>query len=100
VLLALYLAGLSLVAAVAWAVARPLFAASAAPDATSSIVPRAPARDADERWRKQKEEAIAAIKETEFDFHIGKLSESDYRGLRARLEARAIEAMRALGESE
>jgi hypothetical protein len=81
-----YFAGLLLIAAVAWAVSTPLFA-SPPPAPTEGESPR------DERWRKQKEEALAAIREAEFDLHLGKLSEHDYRQLRARLETRAVEAM-------
>lgn len=84
-----YFAGLLLIAAVAWAVASPLFAPPRPPLAE-------PESPRDERWRKQKEEALAAIKEAEFDLHLGKLSEHDYRRLRARLEGQALEAMAVL----
>jgi hypothetical protein len=85
----LYVAGLGLIAVVAWGVAGPLFALPLLP------LP-APESPGEERWRKQKEEALAAIKEAEFDFHLGKLSDQDYRQLRARLEAQALEAMGVL----
>jgi hypothetical protein len=85
----LYVAGLGLIAVVAWGVAGPLFALPLLP------LP-APESPREERWRKQKEEALAAIKEAEFDFHLGKLSDQDYRQLRARLEAQALEAMGVL----
>jgi hypothetical protein len=84
-----YVVGLGLIAVVAWAVASPLFALSFLP-------PPEPESPREERWRKQKEEALAAIKEAEFDFHLGKLSDQDYRRLRARLEAQALEAMGVL----
>lgn len=84
--LAIYLAGLLLIGAVAWAAASPLLA-------PPSPLPAEPAPPRDERWPKQKAEALAAIKEAEFDFHLGKLSEADYRQLRSRLEAEALEAM-------
>jgi hypothetical protein len=84
-----YFAGLLLIAAVAWTVASPLFA-SPRPLLAERESPR------DERWRKQKEEALAAIKEAEFDLHLGKLSNDDYRHLRARLERQALEAMAVL----
>ena len=81
--------GLVLIAAVAWAVASPLF------QPPRPLLPgREPLRD--ERWRKQKEEALAAIREAEFDLHLGKLSDEDYRQLRARLERQALEAMTVL----
>jgi hypothetical protein len=84
-----YFVGLVVIAAVAWAVASPLFEPPR-PLPTE----REPLRD--ERWRKQKEEALAAIKESEFDLHMGKLSDDDYRQLRARLERQALEAMTVL----
>jgi methionyl-tRNA synthetase len=84
-----YFAGLLLIAAVAWAVASPLFALPP-PALAEAESPR------DERWRKQKEEAVAAIKEAEFDLHLGKLSEHDYRQLRGRLEGKALEAIAVL----
>ncbi len=89
--LLIYLAGLLLIAAAAWAVASPLFRESEGPAEASP----SPERD---RWRRQKEEAIAGIRDAEFDFHLGKLSEADYRSLRARLEAEALEAITRLEE--
>jgi len=88
-----YFAGLLLIAAVAWAAAGPLFAAAQPPSPVAESA-------GDERWRKQKEEALAAIKEAEFDFHLGKLSEHDYAQLRARLEAEALEAIKALERND
>jgi len=84
-----YFTGLVLIAVVAWAVAIPLFASPRTPSAE-------PESPRDERWRKQKEEALAAIKEAEFDLRLGKLSDDDYRQLRARLEGQALEAMAVL----
>jgi len=88
--LVVYVAGLLLIAAVAWVAASPLFAPPAAKGSTEAQSPHR------ERWRRQKDEALAAIKDAEFDFQLGKLSEQDYRQLRARLEAQALEAMAAL----
>ena len=50
---------------------------------------------AEERLRKRKDDAIAALRDAEFDFRLGKLSEADYQDLRSRLEG---EALRALAE--
>jgi hypothetical protein len=50
------------------------------------------------RWEKQKTEAYAVIKEAEFDWQMGKLTEEDYRVLRHKYEARALEALAQLGE--
>jgi hypothetical protein len=82
----LYVAGLVLIASVAWAAAGPLFAPSGATGGEEES-PR------HERLRRQKEEALAAIRDAEFDFQLGKLSEPDYQQLRARLEAQALAAM-------
>jgi hypothetical protein len=49
-----------------------------------------------DRWEREKRQALAAIKETELDFEMGKLSREDYDRMRARFEARALEAMAAL----
>lgn len=86
----LYLAGLALIAAVAWTVARPFFA----PPQAFAAAPHASA--ARERWRKRRDEALAAIRDADFDFQTGKLSEADYRELRSRLDRRALEALEAL----
>ena len=84
-----YFSGLVLIAAVAWAAASPLLAGETAP-VEAADDPRS------DRWRRQKDEALAGIREAEFDRQLGKLSEDDYRQLRARLEAQALEAMAAL----
>jgi len=84
--LLIYLAGLLLIAGVAWAVASPWWSIAAA----GGVEPHP---GGEERWRRQKEEALGAIKDAEFDFHLGKLSEADYLALRARLETEALEAM-------
>jgi hypothetical protein len=86
---AVYFAGLVLIAAVAWATASPLLEPRGAE--------QAPVESADgERWRRRKDEALAAIRDAEFDLQLGKLSAEDYGELRARLEAQALEAMAAL----
>ena len=42
----------------------------------------------------------AAIRDAEFDLHLGKLSAEDYGELRARLEAQALEAMAEMERGE
>jgi hypothetical protein len=86
---AIYLAGLALIAAVAWVAASPLFSAALPP------LPDEASPD-DERMRHRKNEALAAIREADFDRELGKLSEADHRELRARLEAEALAAIAAL----
>jgi hypothetical protein len=91
---AVYVTGLLLIAAVAWAAASPLLkprGAQRAPDGESAGV---------ERWRRRKDEALAAIRDAEFDLHLGKLSAEDYGELRARLEAQALEAIAELERGE
>ena len=86
----LYLAGLLLVGASAWAVARPFLGAlDGADPSRPTDSPRMP-------WQRRKEEALAAIRDADFDFQLGKLSETDYRDLRQRLEQSALEAMNVL----
>ena len=84
--LAIYFTGLLLIAAAAWAAAGPLFE-------PPGVAPGEPEPPGHERWRRQKEEALGAIKDAEFDYHLGKLSETDYEKLRARLEVQALEAI-------
>ena len=49
-----------------------------------------------DRWERQKRQALMAIKETELDFEMGKLSQDDYDRMRTRFEAHALEAIEAL----
>jgi hypothetical protein len=91
---AVYLAGLLLIAAVAWAAASPLLKPHAAERTADGESPGS------ERWRRRKDQALAAIRDAEFDLHLGKLSAEDYGELRARLEAQALEAMAELERGE
>ena len=87
-------AGLVVIALVALFVAWPiLLARGGERDATET--PSLAARLAQQ---KDKEDALAAIKDAEFDHQLGKLSDEDYSVLRAELEARAIAALVALDE--
>ncbi|MGH7858575.1 MAG: hypothetical protein ACREQY_14725, partial [Candidatus Binatia bacterium] len=74
---------------VSWAVASPFFGG----ESGETQSPESPVAS---RWKRQKNEALAAIRDAELDFHLGKLSETDYREMRRQLEERALEAMRAL----
>jgi hypothetical protein len=84
--------GLLIVLLVAAWVAAPLFGAPERMDPAAEPSAR-------DRWEREKRQALAAIKETELDFEMGKLSEEDYARMRARFEARALEAMEALDRS-
>jgi len=84
-----FIVGVLIVLLVAMWVAVPLFGAPEHMDPAAEPSTR-------DRWERQKAQALAVIKETELDFEMGKLSEEDYARMRARFEARAIEAMEAL----
>ncbi len=86
---AIYFAGLWLIAAIAWFVARPLLAPVARAEADEESARH-------ERLRRQKREALAGIRDAEFDRELGKLSEDDYGELRARLESQALIAIAEL----
>ena len=49
-----------------------------------------------DRLENQKYEALAAIKEAEFDYGMGKLSDADFNMLRDKFGAQALEAIAAL----
>ena len=48
----------------------------------------------------QRDAAYAAIKELEFEFHLGNLSQRDYEDLRARYRQRAADILRQLDAAE
>lgn len=50
-------------------------------------------------WQRQKAEAYAAIKDAEFDFQTGKLSQADFDFIRDKYAGRALEAIAALERS-
>lgn len=95
------LVGLALVLGVALFVAWPMLAsddrarrANRAQEAAVAVEPVALAARGQE-----KDEALAAIKEADFDHRIGKLSDEDHASIRAALEARALAAITALDEA-
>ena len=49
-----------------------------------------------QKLERQKLEAYAAIKELEFDYRMGKLSEADFSGIRNKYAAEALEAIKVL----
>jgi hypothetical protein len=52
------------------------------------------------RWQRQKRQALLAIKETELDHQMGKLSDEDLQRMRERFERQAMEAIDALEREE
>ena len=95
----LELVGLALGAALAVLavvfVARPLLRESTRGEGA------APADDARVRLLEQRDRALAALKELEFDHRTGKVSDADYRALVGPLRrevAGALQALRPLGE--
>jgi hypothetical protein len=89
VTLAVFLLGLVVILVVSVFVAAPLFGPTGAPAPHETDEERA-------RWERQKRQALGAIREAEMDHRMGKLSDEDFRTLRARLEAQALEALAAL----
>ena len=82
-------AALTLVAA--WVVAQPLLVgASGAPAA------QADGEDPARPLKVEKEILYQSIHELDLDYAAGKLSETDYRTLRAKQEAQAVELLRAI----
>jgi hypothetical protein len=67
------------------------------------IRPTTPAADArDERttpFERQKLEAYAALRESEFDWRMGKLSDADYEALREQYRRQALAAIAAIEEA-
>jgi len=80
--------GILLAVAAAAFVAAPLFAVEAQGERPAPA-PRG-------QLERQKLEAYGAIKEAEFDYRMGKLSEADFAGLRGKYGAQALEAIAAL----
>ena len=94
-MVALALGALLAVACVVF-VARPLLRSGRA-DALAR-----PDREEEDRLRllEERDRALAALKEFEFDHRTGKISDEDYRGLVGPLRRQAGEALRALEREE
>lgn len=88
VTLAVFLLGLALIVALACFVAAPLF--------RTELTRPGEEEGERERWERQKRQALLAIKEAELDHRMGKLSDHDLAGMRARFEAQALDALAAL----
>ena len=81
----------ALALAAAWVVAQPLLAGpSAAPTA------KADSEDPARLLKMEKELLYQSLHELDLDHAAGKLSERDYRALRARQEAQAVELLKAI----
>ena len=88
----LTIVGLVLVLLAAFFVSWPLFAA-AEPET------RAPGNGAESNPEHDKELALRAIREADFDHRTGKLSDEDHAALRQELEERALRALAALDDA-
>jgi len=90
-------ASIVIVVAAAVFVAVPLFKPQPVADGISSARPMV-LRVAGERQmlERQKVDAYAAIKEAEFDYQMGKLSDVDFKLLRDKYAAQALEAIAGL----
>jgi cytochrome c-type biogenesis protein CcmI len=89
---ALVLGALLAVVAV-WFVARPLLREPKGDDALEDL---APAERRRLELAEERDRALAALKELEFDHRTGKVSDEDYRSLVGELRRDAAEALRAL----
>jgi hypothetical protein len=87
--IAVMIFGFAVVLVVALFVAAPLFGAPEPAIAEGTPSER-------DRWERQKRQALAAIKETELDHQMGKLSDEDYGRMRERFERQALDALAAL----
>jgi len=87
--IAVMLFGFAIVLVVGLFVAAPLFGAPEPAIAEGTPSER-------DRWERQKRQALAAIKETELDHQMGKLSDEDYGRMRERFERLALDALAAL----
>jgi len=85
--------GLLLVVLVVTYVAAPFFAGETAGQPAGPRTVSAPER---EKLERQKREAYAAIKEIEFDYRMGKLSDTDFTGMRNKFMAEALQAITVL----
>jgi hypothetical protein len=79
-------------------VARP-FLREPDPAADTLAEPTGPERERT-RLAEERDRALAALKEFEFDHRTGKVSDLDYRAAVGRLRAEAAAALRALDEQE
>lgn len=52
--------------------------------------------DREKALQQRKEDVYAAIKEMDFDFEMGKISEEDYRELKSQYKAKALEILKEL----
>ncbi len=80
--------GLLLILAVAAAVASPLLARG-----TTELPDEAPAAEQTELFEREKNVALLAIREAEFDLAMGKLSDEDYAALWGVSASRALGAL-------
>ena len=87
--IAVMIFGFAIVLVVALYVAAPLFGAPEPAIAEGTPSER-------DRWERQKRQALAAIKETELDHQMGKLSDEDFGRMRERFERQALDALTAL----
>lgn len=90
-LIALLICG-ALALGAAWVVAQPLLGGPGSASAGEAAEPEDPARP----LHVEKAILYQAIQELDLDFAAGKLSEADYRALRAKQEAQAVELLKAI----
>ena len=89
--------GLLMVVLVVAYVALPFFTGETDGQTTALRTVSAPER---EKLERQKREAYAAIKEIEFDYRMGKLSDADFTAMRNKFMNEALQAITVLDASK
>jgi hypothetical protein len=90
--------GAALAVAVVLVVARPFLREPAPREDSLDALPEAERRRLE--LAEERDRALAALKELEFDHRTGKVSDEDYRASVGPLRRRVAEALRALGPRE
>jgi hypothetical protein len=96
--IALVIAGVVAVLCVVF-VARPFLREPSASDEADRIIEPGPRGEERLALAEERDRALAALKELEFDHRTGKISDADYRELVAPLRREAAGALRALEPS-
>jgi hypothetical protein len=81
-------------------VLEPVLRAAAGKPIVQAVPLFADSDDEDDPVLRRRDQALAALREIEFDLATGKLSEEDHQRLLTRYQAEALEALRAVDEAK
>jgi hypothetical protein len=87
-------AGLLIATAAVLLVLEPILRAGAGPPVAPRPILFGDSDDEEDPVQRRRDQALAALKEIEFDHATGKLSDADYQRLKERYTAEALEALR------